>query len=188
MDEITFWYLIGQSLEQAQDEVDGDDDFSSVSGGARESGALLDLQLSCLKKLLTPLSEDEIVGFQEIVDYLMDQAYTWGLWGAAYLMLGGCSDDDFEYFRAGLILRGKEVYEEALKDPDSLGGVPEIVVCEDLLYLACEVYEERSGDGAIYERFREIINVEPAGDPFDEDDESYFKEHYPRLWERYSQE
>lgn len=228
MDEMTFWYLIDQSLElsEAEEEDDlgadldmgddqeegedrdsesedeegggaGRDAFGGRGGGARgerdfegsyEQASHMDRQLSALKTLLSRLSEDELVGFQEIVDYLMDQAYTWGLWGAAYLMLGGCSDDDFEYFRAGLIMCGKEVYEEALKDPDSLADGDEVQICEDILTLACEVYEERSGDGAIYDRYREVMNVEPAGEPFEESDDDHFKEHYPRLWARYSQE
>lgn len=221
MDEMTFWYLIDQSLELSEaeeeedlgadldmgdDQEDGEDgadrgdrgdDFGGRRGGARgerdfegsyDSASHMDRQLSALKGLLARLSEDELVGFQEIVDYLMDQAYTWGLWGAAYLMLGGCSDDDFEYFRAGLIMCGKEVYEEALKEPDSLADGDEVQICEDILTLACEVYEERSGDGAIYDRHREVMNVEPAGEPFEESDDDHFKEHYPRLWARYSQE
>lgn len=228
MDEMTFWYLIDQSLElsEAEEEDDlgadldmgdeqeegeegedggagsggsgrVDDVFGGRGGGARgerdfegsyDSASHMDRQLSALKGLLARLSEDELVGFQEIVDYLMDQAYTWGLWGAAYLMLGGCSDDDFEYFRAGLIMCGKEVYEEAVKDPDSLADGDEVQICEDILTLACEVYEERSGDGAIYDRHREVMNLEPAGEPFEESDDDHFKEHYPRLWARYSQE
>ena len=177
MDELTFWYLIDQSIDLTEELL-----------ADKQGLDPIDAQLSTLKKLLSKLSEDELVGFQEIVDYSMDQAYTWSLWGAAYLMMGGLSDDDFEYFRAGLILRGKEVYEGALAEPDSLAEHTEIQLCEDLLFLACEVYEERSGDGAIYDRYREVMNPEPAGEPFDEDDEGYFREHYPRLWQLYSQE
>ena len=51
---------------------------------------------------------------------MMDSAYCWSLWGAAYVINGGCSDDPFVDFRASLISRGRQVFERALSDPDSL--------------------------------------------------------------------
>ena len=41
-------------------------------------------------------------------------AYDWGLWGAAYLIFGGCSDDSFMDFRSSLIFMGREIFERAL--------------------------------------------------------------------------
>jgi hypothetical protein len=41
------------------------------------------------------------------------QAYGHDLWGAAYLINGGASDDGFEYFRDWLILQGSTVFERA---------------------------------------------------------------------------
>lgn len=38
-------------------------------------------------------------------------------------MHGGCSDDSFDYFRGWLTAQGKEVFLNALADPDSLAGV-----------------------------------------------------------------
>ncbi|HNB17905.1 MAG TPA: DUF4240 domain-containing protein, partial [Candidatus Obscuribacter sp.] len=73
MDELTFWYLIDQSIDLTEELL-----------ADKQGLDPIDAQLSTLKKLLSKLSEDELVGFQEIVDYLMDQAYTWSLWGAAY--------------------------------------------------------------------------------------------------------
>ena len=47
--------------------------------------------------------------------------YTWDLWGVAYILKGGCSDDGFEYFRAWLIARGRDFVAQALADPEGLG-------------------------------------------------------------------
>ena len=38
------------------------------------------------------------------------------------LLLAGCNDDDFYYFREGLIERGRQFFEAAIKDPDSLAA------------------------------------------------------------------
>jgi Protein of unknown function (DUF4240) len=48
------------------------------------------------------------------------EAYSWDLWGAAYVVNGGGSDDGFEYFCCWLVSRGREVYESALADSDGL--------------------------------------------------------------------
>ena len=42
------------------------------------------------------------------------------MWCAAYIMNGGCSDDSFEYFRLWVISRGKDVYQKAKANPDTL--------------------------------------------------------------------
>ena len=164
MDEQAFWYIIASSLE------DGD--------------ALAE-QLASLRQLLQAMTDEDLIAFQEMIDHMMTQAYRWGLWGAAYIMMGGCSDEGFEFFRAGLIMKGKEIYEAAVVEPDSLADVGDVDECEDFLYLACEVYEERNNDGAIYERFREEQKAAPEGDSFDESDNRYLKQEYPRLWEIY---
>ncbi|WP_449342020.1 DUF4240 domain-containing protein [Streptomyces aurantiogriseus] len=38
-----------------------------------------------------------------------DRAYTWDLWGAAWVLLDGASDDAFDFFRCWLIGQGREV-------------------------------------------------------------------------------
>ena len=165
MDEQAFWYIIANSLDEATS---------------------IEEQVNSLKQLLTDLPDDDLIAFQEMVDHMMLQAYRWGLWGAAHLMNGGISDEGFEAFRAGLIMKGKEIYEMAVVEPDGLAEVGDIDDCDELLYLACEVYEDRNEDGAIYDRFHEESKPQPDGDQVDENDSRYMKEHYPRLWEIYS--
>src|SRR5689334_16696195 len=65
----------------------------------------------------------EIIEWNHVFDRLAAQAYTIDLWGAAYTINGGASDDGFYYFRCWLIGMGREVYEAALANPDSLADV-----------------------------------------------------------------
>jgi hypothetical protein len=58
--------------------------------------------------------------FGQHFDAMMDSAYCWSLWGAAYGINGGCGDDSFVDFHASLIARGRQVFERALSDPDTL--------------------------------------------------------------------
>lgn len=76
-----------------------------------------------LHKLLDALPEPELVAFERLHDEAVDRAYDWGVWGAAYVINGGCGDDTFMDFRAYLVSRGRAIYEAALAEPDSLADV-----------------------------------------------------------------
>src|SRR5262249_43197 len=77
-------------------------------------------QARLLARSLSSLSVEEIFAFEAIFNRLHAAAYRADLWGAAYLVNGGCSDDGFDYFRAGLIALGRSAYEAALTNPDLL--------------------------------------------------------------------
>lgn len=104
-----------------------------------------------LTGMLRERSPEEVVAFSNHFDDRLRDAYNWDLWGAAYVIGQGlCSDDWFEYFRCWLISMGREVYEQALADPDSLvepASRPEVedVFFEDLLYVPGKVHEEMTG-------------------------------------------
>jgi hypothetical protein len=66
------------------------------------------------------LSADEIIEFEGIFSEYFFSSYRWALWGAAYVIGGGCSDDSFDYFRGWLISRGEKVFNAALTDADAL--------------------------------------------------------------------
>jgi hypothetical protein len=103
---------------------------------------------------------------------LLAKAFHYDLWGAAFIMAGGCSDDSFENFRAWLILQGKEKFESALKDPNSFTQWvdPKLhsLTEEEFLSLAIDVFEECSEDD-IDEK---LVIPEPIlkGKPWDEED------------------
>lgn len=69
------------------------------------------------------LSAQEIVEFENIFDGYFQSSYTWPLWGAAYVIGGGCSDDGFDYFRGWLISRGEKTFNTALAEPDELASL-----------------------------------------------------------------
>src|SRR5512138_2296236 len=100
MDVETFWKLIKTTREA--------------------SGSNTSKQADLVVNALVPLSLDEIFSFEAIWYELMDVAYDAALWDAAYIIGCGCGDSGFQDFRAWLIAQGKEVYEKALVDPESL--------------------------------------------------------------------
>ena len=153
------------------------------------------VQLQTLRSLLLGLSPAEISSFELAFRRETERAYTWDLWGAAYIVNGGASDDGFFYFRCWLVSKGQSVFEAALRDPDvlaemSLGAGPDGVwELEAISYLASDAWGEKTGEDPWVEDSEfavgEPTSVEgPGGEPF-EDDETHFARRYPKLWEKY---
>ena len=157
MDKAHFWRLI--------------EDIKAKSGGECEE------QVELLEKALVKLPPEEIIAFDKIFDEFRAVAYRWDLWGAAYLINGGCSDDGFEYFCRWLIGQGREMFEAALAHPDSLANLirDDIVWgngqldCEELGYAAMDAYQEKTGRELPFGK-QGLFPSEPVGMKWEEDD------------------
>lgn len=64
-----------------------------------------------LVDLLAARTEQEILNYQDKFDEAHLASYRWDVRAAAYLIGGGCSDDSFMDFRAGLIAQGRDWYQ-----------------------------------------------------------------------------
>lgn len=140
-----------------------------------------DLRCEDLQTKLSRRSLEDIVDFERHLSDLLAISYTWKLWGAAYLINGGCSDDAFEYFRGWLITQGKSAFENALANADSLADISEFqfeAECEHILYVAGAAYKSVSGN-----EIPEIpINLPDLGEGWDFDDDSEMRRRYPKLF------
>lgn len=136
----------------------------------KEAGAKIESRPAVLQKHLFSLEPEEIQGFQQRYETLLLEANSWSLWGAAYLMNGGCSDDGFKYFRDWLISEGKETFKGAVANPDSLATVArrEYFELESFGYAAFKAYAAK-GAGELERDFKVEYAV-TAGDEWDESD------------------
>ncbi|CCE00652.1 DUF4240 domain-containing protein [Bradyrhizobium sp. STM 3809] len=172
------------------------DQFWSIIGRAgAASGGDPAAQCEALAAALRELSLGQIIGFEVAFRRYLNQAYSWDLWGAAYVIHGGCSDDSFEYFRRWLVTRGQDVYEAAMADPDSLaqfngaagpGGAWDF---EEIYYVANRVFRESGGEGDVRDHSEPEAGLggpEPTGDPLEED-EAHLAARYPKLWQRFGE-
>lgn len=162
-----------------------EDEFWAFISRSREKSTECEQQASELAWLLSAQPAAEIQSFDDIFAAKRQEAYRWDLWGAAYIINGGCSDDGFEYFRCWLIGQGREVFDRAVAEPDSLAdiltGDEDDVECEDLLYAADRAHEDLIGDPLPPREFSG--SPEPAGRQWEEDElDSLF----PRLSARFS--
>lgn len=167
---------------------------------AKKKGEDLEEQHEWLGNHLSKRSVMDIVMFDYFFNQAYYKSYTSKLWAAAYIVMGGCSDDSFDYFRAWLLYLGKDSYEAILTNPEKLiphlkeleeeGDVPEF---EDLLYVASIAYEEKTGfdDEQYYNLYKKLSGdnyVQPTMEfDWDEDDEEGLREKFPLLWERYAE-
>jgi len=140
-------------------------------------------QLAAVRRALLAPPPDELIEFHRLFNRAMEDAYTWDLWGAAYLINGGCSDDGFAYFRSWLISRGRAAYTAAVRDPDSLARLVDPdradYEFEDLWGIAQEVYENTTG-----EEMPEIelaVPADPGGQAWDFHDNEEISRRLPKL-------
>ncbi|WP_406424890.1 DUF4240 domain-containing protein [Streptomyces sp. NBC_00873] len=170
MDETEFWEIIDSTREAA----DGDpEDHADL-----------------LVDRLVQLDPESVLDFARHFEARYNRAYHWDLWGAAAVLLGGASDDAFDYFRCWLIGQGREVFEGAVHDPDSLAELLDEFDeeidgdAEDLGYAADEAYEQLTGvvtpDLGLPPQA-----AEPQGAPVRFEDDVALAERFPLLWERF---
>jgi len=166
------------------------DEFWAVIAAARDGGdASFAGRPTRLRELLLARSPDDVAGFIEHFRQAMDDAYSFELWGAAFILGGGCSDDRFTDFRKWLISCGRERYERALEDPDSLADVTFGANAEGMAFfeefsimIAVEVFVALTGAEPAP---RTRLSVLPPRGKDWEDDE--LPRRYPRLWKRWSE-
>jgi hypothetical protein len=166
MDEATFWRLIADTRAAAGDDT------------ARQS--------DLLGRRLGKLPARQIVDFQRIRHRMDQRAYTWDLWGAAYVIEDGCSDDCFRDFRAYLISLGRGPYEAALRDPDSLGPIVQDAEhggWENADSVAADAYENATGKDIPDDESDQ--SGDPRGEAWDDEDQEALIQRYPHLAARF---
>lgn len=174
--------------------------FWELLGTSKEKGQSIDEQIEWLVTYLSRKSIKDIVMFDSIFNQHYYQSYTSDLWAAAYIVMGGCSDDCFDYFRAWMLYLGQETYEEAIKNPETLlphfkrleeqEDIPQL---EELLYIASSAYEEKTGldDEAYFKVYDQLVK-DDEGEPemefdWEEEDEEGLRKKFPLLWAEYGE-
>lgn len=167
------------------------DRFWEIIDRTATSEADRDAQIEALRLELHKLPAAEIEAFERAFQEQQRRAYSWDLWGAAYVMNGGASDDGFEYFQRWLISKGRRVFEAALADPDSLATLittpePENLYDFELFaYVAQDVWKAKTGlDTDRFPYTGMPPASQPSGKPFEEDGDHLAKR-YPKLWARF---
>jgi hypothetical protein len=130
----------------------------------------------------------DIVGFDRHLHRVMAASHRVDLWGAAYLVNGGCSDDGFEHFRGWLVTQGRAAFARAVAEPDSLADLPSVrraavsgeeLACGRMLGVAERAHQTATGTGLPPDPDRGPYPE--LGDFWDFDDEEELRRRVPRL-------
>ncbi|HET8658192.1 MAG TPA: DUF4240 domain-containing protein [Micromonosporaceae bacterium] len=185
MDADEFWTVV----ESARGSVDQLED---------EGGELV---AEALASRLAATSPQAILEFEAQFRKAHGALYRWDVWAAAYLIGGGCSDDMFSDFRAGVVALGRQWWQRVLANPDELADHPlvrraaaeeddDVIFAEPVGYAAAEAYERLTGDDcAFYEAWQaspyaaqeDAGDGEDMGERFDFDDNDEMRRRLPRL-------
>ena len=164
-----FWALVEQGRARADNPADAEE----VAERTRQ--------------VLVALPAAEVGELNQSLHDLMAASYRVDLWGAAYQLNGGCSDDGFEYFRGWLLAQGREVFERVIADPDALADLPVVqtaaegaldLECEEMFAVVADAYHVLTGTydlPATEGRYPEL------GQFWDFDDDDDFRRRLPRL-------
>ncbi|GAA4586841.1 hypothetical protein BJY16_008038 [Actinoplanes octamycinicus] len=105
MDIDGFWRLVERS-GRARDTLAGREDW--------------------LVSVLSRLDRTHIEDFEMRLQECRDRIDNAAVWGAADVLLDGCSTDGFWYFQCWLIGQGREAFERVAADPDALATLPSV--------------------------------------------------------------
>jgi predicted DNA-binding WGR domain protein len=168
---LEFWNLIERSKRKATGDVNE--------------------QVEILTEILTERPVADIIEFGRILNYYHALSYTSELWAAAYIIQGGCSDDAFDYFRAWIIAQGREVFDNALENPESLAKLINVEEAEEtdaesLLYVSQEAYKSKTGgdidEFSDREGFAKFPEIE-----FDwKEDDGSLERKFPKLYVKFT--
>jgi hypothetical protein len=158
----------------------------TLLGGTEE-----ERDVDVLLPALSALPPEDMLAFKQRFEYYVAQAHRIGLWGAAYTINGGCSDDSFYYFCCWVVTLGRDAFERVTANPDNLA---DIVVNEPGFFYGTsglggvvrQAWMAATGrtDNDFYKEWERLGSLGPASDEgedwdFDDDDEVWRR--LPRL-------
>jgi hypothetical protein len=157
-----------------------------VQAAAAEGGDSTEGRSEALTDELDAKSPEAIEAFDAARRQVDRQLYTWDVWGAAYVIEDGCSDDCFRDFRAYLISLGRGPYRTALRNPDGIAPVVEDAETgdwENADNVAPDAYEEVAGEDI--PSGDSDLDGEPSGTPWDDEQQDELVRRYARLADRF---
>jgi len=170
----------GKRLPKPVDRAIDENCFWELIETAKQNSQSSHKQLDLLLTALETFKAAEIKKFLLTLNGKMDALLHWDVWALAYLLMGGCSDDAFEYFRSWVILQGRRFVAVVLDDIQKLEHIPTgSFLVEELLSIPKLAYENRSGKPL---RMAKRKPAQVKGKQWEEPD---LQIRYPILYKRY---
>lgn len=134
-----------------------------------------DASLVAIEQSVAKLSAPARLKFAEELGRLFVESNSIEVWGAAYVINGGCSDDCFSDFQEWLIVQGRDTFDGAMQNPDSLAALPGLRKRDTALKGLRDVANGSHDSEGTIER----------GPDWNFDDAAFMREKYPGLLARF---
>lgn len=95
-----------------------EDEFWKVADGT--AGDDVEAQAGAIDARLSAMSPDELLAYHRRFVELSNRSNTFTHLGAAQVIMGFVSDDAFDSFRTWVLYRGRDLYTDFVRDPDTL--------------------------------------------------------------------
>ena len=157
INEDVFWEIIKQIREKSEDKFDFIENLSSK---------------------LEEFKPTEIRRFERFFLTYYSQLNSWDIWALAYIVRCGCGDDAFDYFKAWVISKGEEVFNDIKslnihKIEKHFNEDPQL---EEMLYVSENTYENKTGE--LMPSIR-VKNKKISGKQWDENN---LEQEFPEIW------
>ncbi len=145
---------------------------------------------------LSHYSPEGIIEFECLLAQQLLDADDFKIMAAQKIIEGSITDDSYLYFRCWLICQGRKVFEETLRNPDSLATIDTegiVAEFEPLLYYSTQAYENKTGKREEDESFPRSVasarglSYDSATETKGEDwTEEQLPALLPKLWAKYN--
>ena len=170
-----------------------EDTFWSIIEESRaKMGAEIDTERQCefISVILSTRSEDQIVGFELTLRDLIRTANHFKVMAACKICEDYVGDDNYLYFRAGLVSFGRDIFYATLENPDACAEALILnIEGEDVLYIADNAFKKKFGNDSSKPLPRDLASdyynydlemEEPEGEDWIEEE---LPHKYPKLWQ-----
>lgn len=121
-----------------------------------------------ITEILLQHDEETIIAFEHILRQQIEEANTWTMMAACFVVCSFMSDDTYEDFRAWVVGQGKANFDKILRDPNEIcnlitPGQVKMMGGEHLLFAALNAYLEKTnsdGEDAEIEFYEKIEHPE----------------------------
>jgi hypothetical protein len=123
----------------------------------KHSNGDFDRQQSLLITELSNLTAEQIISFDYVCMELKAKVFSHELWDAGYVLTYHTGENSYNEFVAWLMLQGKEVFYEAVSNPDSVASIDNTSILQllerdygiDIFSCSLEAYRLKTGSETI---------------------------------------
>lgn len=147
-----------------------------------------------LRQSLIELEKFELENFIRSFSSKVYSLENWDVWAVAWISRDtdgdfGCGDDAFYTFRTSIVLHGKELYELALKEPDSLsdhGFIGDFKRLDSLSHSPITAYNTKYGT-LPFSPYEPEVCEPMKGYEWNEGELSYFNSSFPKSIQKWGE-